>query len=388
MKVTFFSNSLIHHQLPFCLEMQKKLGDNFKFVSCEPTKQEQLNLGYEDLNKEYPFVITTYDNDVNKDLAMKLSLESDIVILGSAPEKYIKNRMQNNKITFRYAERVFKQGVWHILSPRAIFNMITRHTIYRYKPLYMLSASAYNPYDMGLVFAYKNKSYKWGYFPEDIKYCNFDDLMNSKKKNSLLWAGRMIDWKHPEKAIYIAKKLKENGIDFELNMIGTGNMKDQIEKMILEYDLTNEVHMLGAMNPKKVRQHMEASRIFLFTSDFNEGWGAVLNESMNSGCAVVASHAIGAVPYLIDNNVNGVIYNNADINDLYQKVLGLIENPNKTYEIGKNAYKTIIDEWNATVATERLVLLCEALLNGNDISVEKGPCSKANKIKNNWFTKQ
>ena len=32
MKVTFYSNFLTHHQVPFCLEMQKRLGDDFKFV--------------------------------------------------------------------------------------------------------------------------------------------------------------------------------------------------------------------------------------------------------------------------------------------------------------------------------------------------------------------
>lgn len=51
------------------------------------------------------------------------------------------------------------------------------------------------------------------------------------------------------------------------------------------------------MKASEVRSYMEKADIYLFTSDFNEGWGAVLNESMNSGCAVVASHAIGSVPF-------------------------------------------------------------------------------------------
>jgi glycosyltransferase involved in cell wall biosynthesis len=61
------------------------------------------------------------------------------------------------------------------------------------------------------------------------------------------------------------------------------------------------------MAPEAVRDHMEAADIFLFTSDFNEGWGAVLNESMNSACAVVASHAIGSVPFLLKDGENGFI---------------------------------------------------------------------------------
>ena len=33
---------------------------------------------------------------------------------------------------------------------------------------------------------------------------------------------------------------------------------------------------------------MEQADIYLFTSDRNEGWGAVANEAMNSACAMVA----------------------------------------------------------------------------------------------------
>jgi glycosyltransferase involved in cell wall biosynthesis len=45
--------------------------------------------------------------------------------------------------------------------------------------------------------------------------------------------------------------------------------------------------------------------VFIFTSDRNEGWGAVLNEAMGSGCAVVAADLIGSVPYLIEHKKMG-----------------------------------------------------------------------------------
>ena len=54
---------------------------------------------------------------------------------------------------------------------------------------------------------------------------------------------------------------------------------------------------------------MERADIYLATSDRQEGWGAVINEAMNSGCAVVADHMMGAVPYLISHEENGMIYN-------------------------------------------------------------------------------
>ena len=62
---------------------------------------------------------------------------------------------------------------------------------------------------------------------------------------------------------------------------------------------------------------MEKTGIFLFTSDRQEGWGAVLNEAMNSGCAVVASHLIGAVPFLKKKKKNGLVYSSGDRKTLF-----------------------------------------------------------------------
>ena len=61
---------------------------------------------------------------------------------------------------------------------------------------------------------------------------------------------------------------------------------------------------------------MEKSSIYLFTSNFDEGWGAVLNESMNSACAVISSHAAGATPFLISHNINGLLYTSGDVDEL------------------------------------------------------------------------
>ena len=49
----------------------------------------------------------------------------------------------------------------------------------------------------------------------------------------------------------------------------------------------------------KILQEMRKHEIFLFTSDRNEGWGAVSNESMSNGCMLVGSDGIGSIPFLV-----------------------------------------------------------------------------------------
>lgn len=107
MKVTFYSNFLTHHQLPFCLEMKKRLGDDFKFVSTTKIFQWRLDLGFKDLDKEYDFVVRAYENEAMRKKAMQLAVESDVVIIGSTTDELIDERLKQDKLTFRYRARVF-----------------------------------------------------------------------------------------------------------------------------------------------------------------------------------------------------------------------------------------------------------------------------------------
>ena len=376
MTVTFFSNFLLHHQTPFCEAMVKLLGSNFKFVATQPVPQERLDLGYSDLNHQVDYAVNSYESEELFREAVRLGKESDVVIIGDAPDAFIEERLRENKLTFRYWERFFKEGRWRILDPRVLRAYYKLHYRYRKQNLYMLCASAYTAPDCRFIHSYPNKTYRWGYFPPVKRYDSIEDVIAGKRPNSLLWAGRFLDWKHPEAAVALAARLKKEGVDCTLSMIGTGAEEEKIKRMIAQNGLADRVHLLGAMPPEEVRRHMEGSEIFLFTSDRNEGWGAVLNESMNGGCAVVASRAIGSVPYLLKNGENGLIYQNGDRNDLYQKVKFLLENPAVRKQIGKAAYQTLIDVWNAETAAARFLALAEAIKQGKDTPFAQGPCSK------------
>ena len=179
----------------------------------------------------------------------------------------------------------------------------------------------------------------------------------------------------------LAEKLKREGCTFDLKLIGNGELSNKIASMIREKKLEDCVHMLGAMSPDEVRKHMEQANIFLFTSDRNEGWGAVLNEAMNSGCAVVASHAIGSVPYLIKNGNNGYIYENEG--QLHSLVIDLIKNPDRTTKFGTEALQSILTQWNGKNATERLCELCEKIRQHERAMFTSGVCAPCYLIQEN-----
>jgi len=339
-------------------------------------EEERVKLGYADMNRGHAFVLRAYEGEVQKTEAKRRCLACDVLIIGSAPMRYAEGRIDQRKITFFYSERLFREAGFSAKTLPRIIKYVLRRGLYRRG--FLLCASAFAAQDYAKTGNFAGRAYKWGYFPE-AKFYNTDTLMAQKRSAEprLLWVSRMIGLKHPEAAIETALRLKTEGYDFHMDMIGTGDLDDEIREQIRNKGLTDHVRLLGAMSPEQVREHMERANIFLFTSDRGEGWGAVLNESMNSGCAVVAADEIGSVPYLLKDGQNGLVFRSRDWNDLYKKVKCLMNDSELCERLGEAAYKTVVETWNATTAAEKLLHLADSLRTGKDTPYADGPCSRA-----------
>lgn len=382
MKVTFVANPMNHHQLPFCRKMIELTNGQFTYISVEPLSEEQSKLGYANLNM-LDFIIRYYEDDVQKNEAMKHILEDDMVIFGSCPDSFLERRRDTGRPFIIYSERFFKKGIWRRFIPITKRKIYKRILQFEGANMSVICSSAYLPYDLYLLKA-NFRTYKWGYFPP-VKHYDLQKLLEEKgenKKTSILWVGRLIKWKHPDASICVAKMLKDRGYSFELNIVGDGPLRKSLEQMVKKYGLENEVCFCGATPATQVRSYMERANIFLFTSDYNEGWGAVMNEAMNSGCAVIASHAVGSVPFLVKDGYNGLVYKSGDVKQLFRYTKQLMDSTEIAQKLSKNAYETIVRQWNADNAATRLYKIISAKLNKeNDVLFEEGPGSLANIIK-------
>lgn len=387
MKIAFVSNYLNHHQTPFCSVMWQTYGKDFCFISTESMEEERLRMGWK-ADEAPPYELRSYESAEKYGRAQAIINNCDVVILGSAKDQLIRRRLKKGKLTFRYSERLYKTGTPASRWLRDAISAWMHHGRYRRYPLHMLCASAFTAADAGRFGNYIDRCYKWGYFPQTVHYQPGE--LAQKKENEIpviLWAGRFLDWKHPDDAVRVACRLKEDGYRFRMEIIGNGLMEDEIAQQVEACGVSDCVKLLGSMSPEQVRCHMERANIYLFTSDRNEGWGAVLNESMNSGCAVVASHLIGSVPFLVKDGENGLIYRSGDADMLYEKVKYLLDQPERQRELGMAAYRTITEEWNVRVAALRLIRLSQCLLNGEEVSelFGEGPCSCADRLSDDWL---
>lgn len=380
MKVTFVSNYINHHQIPFSDCMYQSLGTDFCFIQAEPMEAERIAMGWSVDLLKIPYLLLYYEK---KEQCDKLLMESDIVIFGGTEnEEIILPRLQAGKITLRNSERLYREGRYKAVSPRGLRKKYRDHTKYRNANVYLLCCGAYVAGDFNIVLSYPGKKLKWGYFPEfreqnEAMLPNETGNRSGAESLNILWAGRFLPLKHPDYAVIAAKRLRELGVEYHLTMIGDGEEKKRILSMIKEYGLEEKVTLTGFLSPDQVRCHMEKSQIFLFTSDQLEGWGAVLNEAMNSGCAVIANRAIGAVPFLIKNEINGMIYKNGSKKDFLCQTERVATDQKFRRVLGRNAYRTIADEWNPYEAAKRLLIFMEHLLDGKMETYTTGPVSPA-----------
>lgn len=386
MKIVFISNALDHIQMPLCDEFYLQTNGNFNYIATTQASAIRSDITSSDINKTKPYVIRPYEGEEQEKEARKVICEADAAILGTAPEVYIRDRIKKNKLTFRYAERLYKTPFTINNFSRRIASVFLHHTRYQKKELYLLCAGAYAACDHELFRNYRNKRYVWGYFPVFTEH-DINELLANKKDNctvEIIWVGRFVGLKHPEQVIQLAQYLKNREISFHINMIGYGEMINGCEEIVRKMGLS-EVDILGPKTPSEVRVYMDKADILLFTSDREEGWGAVVNEGMNSACAVVASAAAGVSPYLVRDEENGFLYDCRNQNSLNRKVEKLITDEELRMKLAKNGYQTVHDFWNPRNAVTSFITLTESILNQKQNPVKEGPCSPAPVIKDGWY---
>lgn len=375
MKIVFVSNYLNHHQLPLCKAFLRMPDVEFTFVATEAVSEERRKFGYVDMDSLYDFVIVAYKDAGEAERAQQAIDSADVVLMGVDPRAYIRKQDQ---MVFLYSERFLRKKKHTLAYYMDVLRSIKNHTLRQGKNYYVLCAGAYVAGDFRTVGAYRNKMYKWGYFPElGAKPEPTCGAGAADEPVRFLWVGRFLSLKQPEHALALMKALRNKGRNVHLDMIGSGEIEAEIRDRIEQDGLQGLVTMHGSMSPEQVREFMDQADVFLFTSNWEEGWGAVLNEAMNSRCAVIANHWIGAVPYLIQNGENGLIYNDTT-EDLITQAERLLDDKDFCRSISEAAYQTIATLWNADVAASHFVELVKRLKAGETCCRDmEGPCGFA-----------
>ena len=377
-KLVLFSNYLNHHQQPLADAFYELLGDSFAFVATMPVDDLELKGGKDYSSREY--CVVAAKDCTSKALAMNLARTSEICIFGAQSLDYAIERAKqpNCGLSFEFGERWLKRGWINVLSPHLRRWWLNYQRYFRHKPFYKLNASAFAAADHRKLHTYEGRCYRWGYFtavPEKNEVEASLDVSTSGIAPTFMWCARFLKWKHPELPVLMAEKLRQKGHRFVIDFYGSGEEEASTRALASHLGLEDCIHFLGAVPNEQVLQAMRQHDIFLFTSDSNEGWGAVANESMSQGCALVGSDAIGSVPFLLKHRENGMIFKSCNVESLTEQVEWLLNHPFEMNRIQQAAIETMQNVWSPKQAARNFLQLANDLQNNRECSVKDGPGS-------------
>jgi len=175
----------------------------------------------------------------------------------------------------------------------------------------------------------------------------------SKRRTSLLFVGRLSAEKNPAILVKACSILKREGIRFRLTMLGDGNQRSELIKLISDLNLREEIQVKGTVAHSEIHHFFSKAGIFVLPST-REGVSVALIEAMASGCLCVVSD-IADNSALVRHMHNGLTFKAGDEDDLGRKLAWAIrENPRRLVSMTSNA-RRLVEQNYSSVAVAKLL---------------------------------
>jgi glycosyltransferase involved in cell wall biosynthesis len=176
-------------------------------------------------------------------------------------------------------------------------------------------------------------------------------------KRILLSVGNLVGEKGHTCLIAAMNTVLKRRSDVILVIVGSGPLKERLEKKITQLGLNGKVLLVGRKAHEEIPMWMNASDIFVLPS-INEGFPTVVPEAMACGKPVIGTK-VGGIPEAITNDDLGILVNPKDPEILESAILKALEKKWKPETILEHA-KTY--SWS-NLATQILTVYQKALLN-------------------------
>ena len=178
--------------------------------------------------------------------------------------------------------------------------------------------------------------------------CNDDSTDIEKYKDYMIAVGRLEHQKRFDVLIKSFSLLKDKSK--KLLIFGNGSLKNDLLLLIQKLNLRHRVFLMGRVtNPYYVMKNA----LFLVLSSQYEGFGNVIIESMSCGTPVISFDCPSGPSEIIENEVNGVLVENQNVEQLAFQMQRLIDDKDLREKLSHEAIKVkekysiekIANEW-------------------------------------------
>lgn len=150
----------------------------------------------------------------------------------------------------------------------------------------------------------------------------------------------------------VARLCDTTSRNFRLTIAGSGVLEHELKKKVEEMNLQNHVHFLGFITDPY--PHLCNADLYVLNSH-SEGFSNSLVEAMYSGTPVLST-TVGAASDIIEDSKNGFLTSVNDEEELYLKLLKIVDIPKEVMsKIGSNGQKSIIEKYSLNNHIEQLM---------------------------------
>lgn len=160
----------------------------------------------------------------------------------------------------------------------------------------------------------------------------------------VLYASKFMLRKHPDDVVRAVARLRGEGVQASLLLIGSGEMEQTLRSLVAELGIQESVVFGGFVNQAELPKVYAASDVFVLPSE-NEPWGLIVNEVMCAGIPVVVADEVGCVQDLVYDGHNGLLMKAGDVASLVTALRRLLSAESERAAMGQKSLE-IIRGWN------------------------------------------
>lgn len=184
------------------------------------------------------------------------------------------------------------------------------------------------------------------------------DSANYKRENFIA-CGRFVAKKSPFNTIRAFRKVVDQFPEVKLTFIGDGELFEDSKNLSAELGLENNIDFKGVLAPAEVAREMQKHAIFVqhsIRTEENDSEGTPLSvlEAASSGLAIVATKHGGIVD-VINDGESGFLVNEGDLEAMSQRMIELLNDPNRAAKMGSAARERILQMFNQKESIEELM---------------------------------
>lgn len=177
------------------------------------------------------------------------------------------------------------------------------------------------------------------FVPNPVELPPDDLLARADRSNRIVSIGRLVSYKRHLMLIQAFASLSEEFHAWELDIVGEGPMRPELEKAIAKHGLCGRAHLHGLS--RDVDAFYRAGGVFVLPSSV-EGTPNALLEAMAHALPCIVSDSIsGALDY-IEGGVTGLTFASESITDLTRRIEVLAGSPELRREMGAWARKRLL----------------------------------------------